>query len=77
MGHNSVSYKYHLEQKCWDLFKLGCLSSELDVVEPIFYFRLGFGPQVGADELRVEGAEKVQGADDPVGRLLDRFLLFL
>ena len=30
-----------------------------------------------ADELRVEGTEKVQGADDPVGRLLGGFLLFL
>ena len=77
MGHNSVSDEHYFEHKCWDLFKLRRLSSELDVIEPIFYFRLRSGPQVVADELRVERTEKVQGPDDPVRCLLGGFLLFL
>ena len=77
VSHNSVSYKYHFEHKCWDLFKLRRPPSELDVIETIFYFRFRFAPQVITDKLRVERAEKVQGSDDPVRSLFRGFLLFL
>ena len=77
MSHNSVSYEYHFEHKCWDLFKLCRFPSELDVIESKFYFCLRFAPEVGTDKLSVEGTEKVQGPDDPVGSLLRGFLLFL
>ena len=77
MSHDSVSDEYNFKHKCWNLLELCGLSSELDVVQTIFDLTFSFPPQMVADKISIEGAEKVERPDDPVVSLLITLLLLL
>lgn len=66
MRHHPVSEKDQLEDEERNLLELGRPEPELRVVQSILYLRLGPAAEVLADEVRVEGAEEVEGPDRPV-----------
>ena len=77
VSHHSVSDENNFKHKCWNLLELCSLSSELDVVQTIFDLTFSFPPQMVADKISIEGAEKVERPDDPVVSLLITLLLLL
>ena len=77
VSHHSVADEYNFKHKCWNLLELCSLSSELDVVQTILDLTFSFPPQMVADKISIEGAEKVERPDDPVVSLLITLLLLL